>query len=421
MAASSNTHDTAARAPQHPDFPVAEYQERYRRLRAAMDRHELDAVVITNRTNHRYFSGFCGEVFSLDHYYFFAVLPRDEGLSPTFLCAHGFEPIAQTTWVQDLRFWDWPANFYMNKESPGVGALVELIREKGLAEAAIGLELSNDMHPHVGVEHILRLRESLPEVRWEDASDAIMEVRAVKSDAEVERLRRAARISAEAVRFGFESVTPGMTEVELTQIMSARMYELGATDIRFLTNYAGPRRMWADATPAYYPIQKGDLVQFDGGCLVDGYWCDFKRMCSVGEPGDKDRRFYEIAREGIEVSTSMLAAGVVPSDVVRAAFDVNRRHGCGEFVDWCHRAGWEAIGHGVGLHIHERPGLAAHNHVPLEANMVVSIEPFVTLDGVHPFWEAKGKFGLEDSVLITDSGREVLTSESIISHDLMVV
>jgi Xaa-Pro aminopeptidase len=409
------------RAPQFPDFPLAEYQQRYGRLCSAMEQQGLDAILVTNRTNHRYFTGFCGEVFALHHYYYFALLPRDERLKPTFLCAHGFEPIAQTTWIQDLRFWDWSKDFYMNKESPGIPALAELIREKGLGAATIGMELSSDMHAHLGVEHILQMRESMPDVRWADASDAIMEVRAVKSSTEVERLRKAARISAEAVRFGFESLAPGMTEVELTQIMSARMYELGATDIRYLTNYAGPRRMWADATPAYYQIQKGDLVQFDGGCIVDGYWCDFKRMCSVGKATDDDRRYYDIAREAIEASTSLLAADVTPRDVVRAAFGVNRKHGCGDFVDWCHRGGWEAIGHGVGLDIHERPGLAFHNHVPLEANMVVSIEPFITLEGVYPFWEAKGKFGLEDSVLITSDGHEILTSESIISHDLMVV
>ena len=53
--------------------------------------------------------------------------------------------------------------------------------------------------------------------------------------------------------------------------------------------------------------------------------------------------------------------------------------------------------------------------------MVLSIEPFITLDGAFPFWEAEGKFGLENSVLLTTEGHEILTSESIISHDLMVV
>lgn len=405
---------------QYPDFRVEEYQQRYSKLRKAMERFGLDAVLISNRTNHRYFSGFCAEVFALYHYYFFAVLPREEALEPVFLCTNAF-PVAATTWIQERRFWDWPRNMYMSKESPGVQLLAKVLSEMGLAEATLGMELSSDMHVHMGASHLLQLRGLLPNVQWADASDAIMEVRAVKSPAEILRLRKAARVSAEAVRFGFESLVPGMTEVELTQKMAARCHELGGTDIRYMTNYAGPRRMWADATPTYYPIQRGDLVQFDGGCLVEGYWCDFKRMCSVGPPKDEDRRDYEIAREGIEVATALLKAGVKPSEVVQAAFDVNRRHGYGGLVDWCHQTGWEAVGHGVGLDVHERPGLAFHNHTPLEANMVVSIEPFVSLNGVYPWLQASGKFGLEDSVLITDEGHEVLTSESIISHDLFVV
>jgi len=408
------------REAQYPDFPLSEYKQRYERLRQSMGKQGLDAILISNRSNHRYFSGFCAEVFALYHYYFFALLTRDESLGPVFLCTNAF-PVSATTWIQEMRFWEWPRNMYMTKESPGITLLGKVLHEKGLEKSTIGMELSSDMHAHIGIDHVLQLRELLPQIKWVDGSDSIMEVRTVKSPAEIERLRKAAIISAKAVRYGFESIAPGMTEVELTQKMSARCHELGATDIKYLINYAGPRRMWADAMPTYYKIQKGDLIQFDGGCLVDGYWCDFKRMCSLGKPKDEDRRHYDIAREGIETATSALRPGVEPSHVVQAAFDVNRKHGYGDFVDWCHRAGWEAIGHGVGLDVHERPGLAFHNHQPLEANMVLSIEPFITLDGVYPFIQAKGKFGLEDSVLITADGFEILTSESIISHDLIVL
>jgi Xaa-Pro aminopeptidase len=247
-----------------------------------------------------------------------------------------------------------------------------------------------------------------------------MEVRAVKSPAEIDRLRRAARISAGAVAHGFAGLAAGMTEQQLTQRMAARCYELGATDIRFMINYAGPRRMWADATPTAYAMQRGDLIQFDGGCLVDGYWCDFKRMASLGQPAAADLRDYEIAREAIEAATALLRPGAIPADIVRAAWEVLRRHGYGDFVNWCQAAGWQAIGHGVGLDVHERPGLALHNETPLEAGMVVSIEPFISLGGVTPFHKAAGKFGLEDSVLITGDGHEILTAESIISHDLWV-
>jgi Xaa-Pro dipeptidase len=405
---------------QYPDFPVQEYRQRYGRLRREMDRCGMDAVLITSETNHRYFDGFNAKVFSLYHYYFFSLLPRDEALQPTFLCAHGFDHICTTSWLPDIRFWDISPDFFMTKTSGGLQLVAEVIKEKDLAESTIGLEMSNDMHAHMGLDHFQQLRELTPGVKWVDSSDAIMEVRAIKSPAEIEKLRRAAQISAQAVKDGFESLVEGMTEWQLSQKMLARMFELGATDVRYLTNYAGPRRMWADAMPTDYAIQKGDLVQFDGGCMVDGYWCDFKRMASVGKPNDKDQRFYNIAREGLEQSSVLVKSGVKASDVVKAAFDVNRKNGCGDFVDWCQAYGWQAIGHGLGLDIHERPGLAAGSDRPLETNMVVCVEPFVTLDGVSPFWEAQGKFGLEDVVLVEDHGREVLTSESIISHDLFV-
>jgi Xaa-Pro aminopeptidase len=144
-------------------------------------------------------------------------------------------------------------------------------------------------------------------------------------------------------------------------------------------------------------------------------------MASLGQPDAAALRDYEIAREAIETATALLAPGVRPCDVVAAAFEVLRRRGYSAFVDWCHEAGWEAIGHGVGLDVHERPGLSFHNETPLEAGMVLSIEPFISVNGVTPFHLANGKFGLEDSVLITETGHEILTNESIISHDLFVV
>jgi Xaa-Pro aminopeptidase len=415
----SGTEEPTVAEAEYPDFPRAEYELRYARLRAAMERHRLDAVVVTNRANHRYFSGFYAEVFALPHYTFFALLPREEAIPPIFLCTDAF-PVAATTWIADRRFWAWPKNMYMSTEAPGVTMLARVLNEVGLGRATIGMELASDMHVHMGVNHVLQLREALPGARWADASGAVMEVRAVKSPAEIERLRAAARISARAVRDGFAALVPGMTEMELTRRMAARCYEFGATDIRFMTIYAGPRRMWADATPSSYAIQPGDLVQFDGGCLVDGYWCDFKRMASLGRPDPAEHRDYEIAREAIEAATALLRPGAKPSDIVLAAWAVLRRRGYGDFVDWCRDAGWHAIGHGVGLDVHERPGLALHNDVPLEAGMVLSIEPFVSLGGVTPFHRAAGKFGLEDSVLITEDGHEILTSEAIIPHDLFI-
>ena len=113
--------------------------------------------------------------------------------------------------------------------------------------------------------------------------------------------------------------------------------------------------------------------------------------------------------------------GVPFNAPLQAAFAVNNGAGFHAFSQWCLESGWSAIGHGLGLDVHEQPGLSATNTAVLQENMVLSVEPFITLNGVYPFWEANEKFGLEDVVLITEDGTEILTSEERITHDLWVV
>lgn len=80
-----------------------------------------------------------------------------------------------------------------------------------------------------------------------------------------------------------------------------------------------------------------------------------------------------------------------------------------------------SIGHNVGLDIHEMPGISIDNHEPLRSNTVIAIETFVWHSGRSPYWGCSGKHGLEDVVLATETGHEVLTAESLISHDLWVM
>jgi Xaa-Pro aminopeptidase len=192
----------------------------------------------------------------------------------------------------------------------------------------------------------------------------------------------------------------------------------GASELLFNALYAGPRAMWADGLPTGYAIQPGDLVQFDGGCVYEGYWCDFKRMAAVGEPRPDQRRFYELARQGL--SAAAMKPGVAMNVPFQAAFNVNNAAGFAAFSNWCLNNGWSAIGHCLGLSLHEQPGLSATDTAPLKENMVLSVEPYVTLDGVFPFWDAREKFGLEDVVLVLRDGVQLLTPEDMLTHELWV-
>ena len=400
------------------DFPPQEYVERYRRLQVVLKRACVDGLLLTGRSNLRYFAGLRDGAWDASHFYFPVVLPA-EG-EPVLMTSDGFQHLVKQCWIEDVRHWPLSKEFYMSREFSGTPLILEVLREKALDRGVLGMEFSSDMQPHMGHEHFAGILEGVPGARLVDGSDAVWSVRSVKSEAEIARLRKAAEISARGVKAGFEQLQAGMTEKQVADVMTSAMCAAGASEQRFNALYAGPRAMWADGMPTEYALHPGDLVQFDGGCVYEGYWCDFKRMAAVGEPRADQRLHFDLAREGLEVAIDMVKPGVEMAALLHAAFAVNNRAGYRSFSEWCLQSGWSAIGHGLGLDLHEQPGLSATNTALLEENMVLCVEPFVTLDGVYPFWEASEKFGLEDVVLVTASGAEVLTSEEEVTRDLWV-
>ena len=137
--------------------------------------------------------------------------------------------------------------------------------------------------------------------------------------------------------------------------MAAAMHAHVATSVGFLSLYAGPdRALWADSIPRReMTIRPGSLVQFDGGCTHDGYFCDFKRMAAMGEPTADQRGFYETARASEQAAIDAVAPGVTCGEIYEASQRVLRDAGFGDFVEWCQSMGWSGIGHGLGLDIHE--------------------------------------------------------------------
>jgi len=404
--------------PRFPDFPREEYVARYARTQQVLKRRGLDALFLTQRQNLRYFAGLRDGAWDAHHFYFLTLLPA-EG-DPVLFVANGFNRLVEQCWIEDVRYWPWQKEFYLAKESAAIPLVVQTLTEKRLSAAVIGMELSADIHVHLGQQHFDALRQQLSQARLVDGCDAVWEIRSIKSPAEIARLRKAAGISAQGVKAGFEALKPGMTEKQVVDRMTPVMCAAGASEQRFNALYAGPRAMWADGMPTDYVIQRGDLVQFDGGCIYEGYWCDFKRMACLGEPRPEPRRFYDLAKDGLFAALKAIQPGVPFNAPLQAAFAVNDKAGYGAFSNWCLENGWSAIGHSLGLDIHELPGLSATNTALIQENMVLSVEPYITLKGVFPFWEAAEKFGLEDVVLVTKDGAEILTSEDKLTHELWI-
>lgn len=410
---------------QYPDFPLEEYHRRVERSRAEMDRQQVDAILLSQQENVRYFAGLFEVGWVVKAYFFCVLLPRREEQPPVLFVPEGDHTYhVRQSWIEDVRTWQFPTGFYTS-EAIGqdlVNQVVAAVRESGLERGKLAVEVGAHFRPGLSYEVMKTLQAALPDVQWVDCASVLWPVRCIKSALEIERLRKACEMSCHGVRAGFEALEVGRSERDIANVMAKAMFDRGASEIRFLSLYAGPERaMWADSIPRQEQVlRQGSSLQFDGGAVHEGYFCDFKRMAWMGEPDDESRRFYHLARESLEAAISTAGPGVPAAEVYRASQDALREAGYGGFCDWCLEAGWSSIGHNVGLDIHEMPGISAQNHAPLQPGMVIALEPFISHGGVTPFWNAHAKYGLEDMVLVTEDGCEVLTKPEWIGRELWV-
>jgi Xaa-Pro aminopeptidase len=251
------------------------------------------------------------------------------------------------------------------------------------------------------------MKRKFPHAEIVSAHDHVMATQEIKSKLEIDVLREACSISTLAIENGLESLKEGITEREICGIIKAEMYRLGAGGIPFLAVIAGwdGRSICCDSHPTSYGIQKGDVVQVDGGCSVKGYCAD---MCRTGALGfvKKDRygELYEISKGAHFSVRSRLKNGAPIRDVCLAGKTYIREKGYGSLLVF----GEGQTGHGIGLDLHQPPYLLDDSTGTLKSGMVVAIEPAIS---ENPDWDESSYFTIvENNYAITDDGYEQLTN-----------
>lgn len=388
------------------EFPIEEYQRRYGRLVRLMEDQEIDAMILTQEEDVRYFTGYLSILWCSKFRPYVAVLPRDTK-NPACLVLPGQELRngQHTAWVPDVLI-------YPDQQDP-IAFIVETLKDRGLGHSVIGMELGFGHRVGMNVLQFRQLEEGLgPESQIIDGVPLIQAVRMIKSTAEIARQAQACAISQQAVREGFEALHPGMTEKELMAIISATMFRLGAepgTHPSFFAINAGPDRyLDVNSLATNYAMKRGDLVMVDGGAVYGGFATDFIRQASLGPPTKEQHRLFDIALEANAASIAALQPGNTGADVYEAAMTIFRRQGV---ADYTHL---NIVGHGLGMDIHELPWLGERNvvytaDVALRPGMVVSIEP--VFGGVDdPDWR-QGIWIQEDVVEITEAGPRILTAD----------
>jgi Xaa-Pro aminopeptidase len=251
----------------------------------------------------------------------------------------------------------------------------------------------------ISYERYLELRKARGAIGLKALDGAIEELRLVKSNTEIETIRTAVLLNSEALGQALKRFKPGMTEIDLAAEIEFRMKCLGADGPSFETIVAsGARSALPHARPTAGEIQPNQLLLIDMGATVAGYASDMTRTFAVGTLSAKAKRIYHAVWESQLAAIDAIRPAVTANAVDQAARRVLRRSGYDKLFI-------HSTGHGLGLEIHEAPRVGKKIPRKLEPGMVITIEPGVYVEGF-------GGVRIEDTVVVTQAGHEVLTPTS---------
>ncbi|WP_436702376.1 M24 family metallopeptidase [Nocardioides sp. BYT-33-1] len=269
-------------------------------------------------------------------------------------------------------------------------AIAAAVRAAGVASGRLGIDERACPEP-------LRrqLEELLPDVELLAASTWFGQVRGVKLPGEIELLERSARVVEAAILAGIDAAGVGVSEAEIARVVNR---ELVADDFepRFVVVTSGPRSALSDASPTHRRLEQGDLLRFDVGGMREGYWADLGRTAVVGEPSERQARFYDAILAGEDALFAMARPGVSAKALFEHALQVVESTGGPQPYRRQH------VGHGIGLEVYEPPIVAPSHDVPLEAGMTFCFET--------PYYELGwGGMMVEDALVVTDDGVRLLS------------
>lgn len=279
----------------------------------------------------------------------------------------------------------------VDQHADQAGAISTLVRQHGLEKASVGLESAAATS-----ELRQALAQALPGVTWVDATSWLGAVRSTKLPGELDLLTRAAQSVERAIVAAIDTAAVGVTERSLATVVARAMVDDGQ-EPRFVVVTSGPRSALADAYASDRPIERGDLVRFDVGGTIDGYWSDIGRTAVVGDPSPRQAQLYEAILAGEEAELALAGPGVAARDVFAKAIEVVERAGGPQPYRRQH------AGHGIGLTVYEPPIIRPDDPGLLEVGMTFCFET--------PYYELGwGGMMVEDALVVTEEGCRRLTS-----------
>jgi Xaa-Pro aminopeptidase len=343
--------------------------EKIEKLRASFSAHGIDGMLITSQFNRRYVSGFSGSsgvvLISADRAQFITDFRYIEQAAKE---CQGYEIVKHTGTMPEE----------VAKQAKELG-----IQKLGFEEEHLTFSSYNVYKKEVNCELV-------------PVSGVIEKLRLIKTDAEIKILKVAADIADAAFKHILDFLSPGRTELEVSNELEFFMRKAGAVSSSFdIIVASGYRSALPHGVASDKVIEKGDFVTLDFGAYYQGYVSDITRTVAVGEPEEKLKEIYAIVLEAQLRGMNGIKPGMTGKEADALTRDYITEKGYGEYFG-------HSTGHGIGLEVHEGPALSFRSDLVLEPGMLVTVEPGIYIPGF-------GGVRIEDDTLITKEHNEALT------------
>lgn len=360
------------------------FKERLKRAGKLMDKAGFDAMLLTKPQNMMYLVG-DGRLCA------FTIITK-EGISYIGVPKTDLDDVKKSCASEHI--------IGFEDEVGMLHSLMHIWKELGLETGKVGVEktflkvsmLDMFKHPHA----------KPGKLEFEDATTIMTDLRIVKSNDEIELIKKAAKVADMAMDAAIKATKPGVSEIEIAGEGEHAMRKNGAEE--FFRTYiaSGPRSSIAHGIVSNRKVQKGDLVMIDIHPTVNAYHADICRTISAGKPTEKQKKVFEIYLKAQKAAIEAVSPNTTMTKVENIMHEIFEKEGLEEYF----------IGppiHGVGLEFEEPPLPAGHAFFhgeepkdELKPGMVISIGNC----GLY-----LGEFGvrIEDTVVITAKGHEELT------------
>ncbi|MCC5977699.1 MAG: ectoine hydrolase DoeA [Salinarimonas sp.] len=378
----------------HLKFSRAEYAERLARTRAAMAEQELDLLIVSDPSNMAWLTGYDGWSFYVHQ----CVLVSHEGEPVWYGRLQDANGARRTVYLQHDNILSYPDHYVQSTDHHPMDLLAAILESRGFDKARIGVELDNY---YFTAAAYASLTTNLPNALFLDATALVNWRRAIKSEAEIGFMRKAARIVEAMHQRILEKAEPGIRKCDLV----AEIYDVGIRGVSETggdypaivpllpsgPDAAAPHLTWNDQ-----PLRAGEGTFFEIAGCVNRYHCPLSRTVFLGKPPQAFRDAEKAVLEGMEAGLENARPGMTCEDIAFGFFSVLERHGI--IKD-------NRTGYSIGL---SYPPDWGERTMSLRSGDRTVLEPGMTFHFMSGLWLADMGLEITESILITETGVECL-------------